>query len=165
MKLGLLWLCMATSLAACGTVTATAPRSIQPVLIGPVRSIGPTGVPGPAIATFRSRARDYAAASGGGNTSTATHYSSAATQLDFDVLIRTNGRLGRTVSLSKVDCATWGFMLIAGAIQDVSCVLDGTINEAHADPPAAEAASLAPATPPPAPRAPPAAGDASGGPQ
>ena len=96
----------------CATVTVRAPVTINPVMLGPVMSIGadPNG-PHPKsdrVAIFRLRLADSSiAGSDAMGGSTARSYRSAVQETDLQVVRLTNGDPNRRVALDSLGCGSY----------------------------------------------------------
>jgi hypothetical protein len=160
----------------CKTSGVATKHSVNPVMFGPVRSLGRAPAQqGEKMGTFTTKSMDFASASSSttqsGNVQTTTtvseHRRSSPTQGDWDVLMATTGDASRTVETTKIRCGGYNFYLLFGIVAESWCEASGTVHKAPASarpvrkapalpaPPAAEPPrALPPAAPPPPPPAP-----------
>jgi hypothetical protein len=158
---------LALSLSACATSGFTAAQSVNPVLLGPVTSIGGgSGAPGTPSQPFASRSAanvSYVVAvdsSGRGkrrSTTTAGDVSASSTspqQGDLDVLVATSGDLAPRIGVHRLHCGGSEFnMFYLYMIVDSWCETTGDVYRpavAAVPPPGAGALPPdAPVPPPP----------------
>jgi hypothetical protein len=133
-------------LAACKTSGFSALQSVNPVMLGPVTSLGSGPAPGAAVQGFQSRSADHSdliiGLSQDGNTATvaASHMTSSPNKGDFDVLVATDGDPTRRVAASRVGCGGYDFnMLFLWYIADSWCETSGKV--VSLEPPSAAAPS------------------------
>jgi hypothetical protein len=154
--------CLLLGLAACKTSGFSALQSVNPVMLGPIPSLGsappPYGTPAHA---FASRSEDVSSIligmdeSGGKNDKSKTvtvdtaHATSSPNQGDFDVLVTTNGDPNQRVTAKRIGCGGWNYNLFyLWYIADAWCETSGDVYTGTAPTPVAAAPA------PPAPAAP-----------
>jgi hypothetical protein len=155
---------------ACQPTILSAHNSINPVLLGPVKSLRNKDVPLDRVGPFSVETMTFVAASGdgSGNASSAS-LRSAATEADWAVVGATTGDPRRYVRLESVRCGGWAFFAIVGVWSMVTCEAKGdvfdpppgvtSIAAVHEPPPVPTGGPpVAAAAPPPVPDAAPAEG-------
>jgi len=167
-----LWSALLLVVVGCQPLILSAHNSINPVMIGPVRSLPQPG-PGAAlerVGTFNTELAEMTAASSTSSTSgnvttttmSSTHMRSATTEADWAVFTATSGDPDRQVYLDTINCGGWAFFMVFGLMATNSCQASGAVMRAVpttvAAPPAVWRGNngAAPPAPPQAPPEPPA---------
>jgi hypothetical protein len=165
----LLYIAVFVVLPACGTTTFSARHSVNPVLLGPVLSLGGVaGSPGPSTNRFSSKSSDhsevYVVVSKDKREKTdaaavaSSSESTSSDQNDFDVLVATAGDPSARVALEGLTCGGYNLnVFYTYYINDAWCESSGSVRSPSPEPVASVAAPSATSTEPPAPAATPSA--------
>jgi hypothetical protein len=119
-------------LCGCGGINVAARSSVSPVLFGPVRTLGGTREARGATAPVFERVKlevlhDYQF--GGdlnGNAFGSTHQA-AASQLDWEVALATNGNLARRVEVTSLSCGGFVMFWLFATWDHTWCDVEGEV--------------------------------------
>jgi hypothetical protein len=145
---GLVWL-----LVGCQSTGFSALQSVNPVMLGPVASLGRSPAPqGETVGAFDSRTRDFADAYAYilrfGKTTTVSAGAASTTtspnQPDYDVLVATSGDPNRRVIAKDVTCGGYNFFFLVAYAAESWCNGSGYV----AAPPSAASVKRAALDPP-----------------
>ena len=152
-----IYACLLVALAACKTSGFSALQSVNPVMLGPVPSLGSSPPP------YGGKARTFASKSEGqgslliglvqsDNSKTvtvdSTHATSSPNQGDYDVLVTTSGDPNQRVAAERIGCGGWDYNLFyLWYISDAWCETSGEVYAAPAPAAAVASASAPPSAP------------------
>ncbi len=124
----------------CQGARISARNSVNPLLLGPVKTLGP-GAPVEADAAgafdtessaFHASSSSTSSSTSGGVTTTTTTtssstYRSPGTQTDFDLLVASSGEPSRFVVLERLDCGAYAFNALVGIMAETWCRARGRV--------------------------------------
>jgi hypothetical protein len=144
---------LVVALTGCKTAGFSALQSVNPVMLGPVPSLGSGPAYGPPSRAFTSTSKDYSdliiGISKDDNTTTTTvngsFASSSPNQGDLDVLVATDGNPAQRVTANRIGCGGFDFnVFFLYYISNSWCETNGNVY--------GPGAPQGPTAPPPAPQ-------------
>jgi hypothetical protein len=113
---------------ACKTVSLSAEHSVTPVMIGPVQRLGGSAETRSPDGTFQTALEDFVMSTSSSDGATYAQASrSASSQVDWDVLVATNGQDGRTIGVRSFRCVGYSFFAVFAAVGKSRCEASGDV--------------------------------------